>query len=74
MADPERFYVDPDPDPHQLEKWDLDPNPNPFTRVRNLFLQIFIYCFQSLQKLVNLIENVNGEQHTMKLTNTAKQQ
>ena len=50
MADPERFYVDPDPT-FQADA-DPDPDPNPFTRVRNVFLQIFKYCFQSLQKLL----------------------
>ena len=52
MADPERFYADPDPN-FQVDAdpaTDPDPNPNPFTRVRNFF-QIFIYCFQSLPKL-----------------------
>ena len=54
VADPERFDADPDltfqadadPDPT------LDPNTNPFPRVRNCFLQIFNYCFQSNPKLV----------------------
>ena len=48
MADPERFDADPDP----TFQADADPDPNPFTRVRNFFLQIFNYCFQSLPKLV----------------------
>ena len=52
MADPERFDADPDPDP--TFQADADPDPNPFTRVRNFFLQIFNYCFQSLPKLVML--------------------
>ena len=48
VADPERFDADPDP----TFQADADPDPNPFTRVRNFFLQIFNYCFQSLPKLV----------------------
>ena len=50
MADPERF--DADPDPAFQADTDPAPDPNPFTRVRNFFLQIFNYCFQSLPKLV----------------------
>ena len=54
MADPERFDADPEPDPTFQADADPDPHPdpNPFTRVRNFFLQIFNYCFQSLLKLV----------------------
>ena len=56
MADPERFYADPDPDPTFQADVDPDPapdlDPNPLTRVNKFFLQIFIYCFQSLPKLV----------------------
>ena len=48
MADPEGFDADPDP----TFQADADPDPNPFTRVRNAFLQIINYCFQSLPKLV----------------------
>ena len=50
MADPERFYVDPDPT-FQADA-DPDPDPNPFTWVNIYFLQIFNYCFQSLPKLI----------------------
>ena len=50
MADPERF--DADPDPTFQADAEPDPNPNPFTRVRNSFLQILIFCFLSLPKLV----------------------
>ena len=46
VADPERFDADRDP------TFQADADRNPFTRVRNFFLQIFIYCFQSLPKLV----------------------
>ena len=48
------FYADPDPtfqahtDPNPAPA----PVPNPFTRVRNFFLKIFNYCFQSLPKLI----------------------
>ena len=54
MADPEGFDVDPDPTFQADANPDPGPgpDPNPFTRVRNFFLQIFIYCFQSLPKLV----------------------
>ena len=58
VADPERFDADPDPtfpadaDPDPTFPADADPDPNPFTRVRNFFSQIFIYCFQSRSKLV----------------------
>ena len=51
MADPERFDADQDP----TFQADADPDLNPFTRVRNFFLQIFNYCFQSLPKLVIVI-------------------
>ena len=54
VADPERFDADPDP----TFKADADPDPNPFTRVKNVFLQIFNYCFQSLPKLVIVIFSV----------------
>ena len=50
MADPEHF--DADPDPTFQADADPAPDPNPYTRVRNIFLQIFNYCFQSLPKLV----------------------
>ena len=59
MADPERLDADPDPDP----TFQADPDPNPFTRVRNFFLQIINYCFQSLPQLVMcnfLSKNVGG--------------
>ena len=50
VADPERFDANPDP----TFQADADPDPasdpNPFTRVRNVFLQISNYCFQSLPK------------------------
>ena len=52
MADPERFDADPDPAFQADAEPDPNPNPNPFTRVRNSFLQIFIYCFLGLPKLV----------------------
>ena len=48
MADPEHFDANPDPDP----TFQADTDPDPFTRVRNVFLQIFNYCFQILPKLV----------------------
>ena len=53
MVDPERFDADPDPDPTFQADADPapDPDPNNFTRVRNFFLQIFNYCFQSLLNL-----------------------
>ena len=48
-ADPDpTFQADADPDLNPAP----DPDPYSFTRVRNLFLQIFNYCFQSLPKLV----------------------
>ena len=50
MADPEHFDANPDPDPDPTFQADTDPDP--FTRVRNVFLQIFNYCFQILPKLV----------------------
>ena len=55
VADPDpTFQADADPasDPY--------PDPNPFTRVRNFFLQIFIYCFQSLPKLVMCRTNISA--------------
>ena len=52
MADPERFDADPDPTLQADADVDPDPDPNPITRVRNFFLQIFIYFFQSLPKPV----------------------
>ena len=52
MADPERFDADPDPIFQADADQAPDADPNPFTRVKHFFLQIFIYCFQSLQKLV----------------------
>ena len=62
MADPERFDADPDPDPtFQADAdpdLDLAPDPNPFTRVKNCFLQIFNFRFQSLPKLVIVIFSV----------------
>ena len=54
VADPERFDADPDP----TFQADADPDPNPFTRVKNFFLQIFNYCFQSLPKLFILFFSV----------------
>ena len=50
MADPERFYADPDQDP--TFQADADPDPNPFTRGRNFFSSNLKHCFQSLPKLV----------------------
>ena len=64
MADPERFDADPDPDPTFQADADPDPAPDPdpdpipFTRVKNCFLQICNYCFQSLSKLVIVILSV----------------
>ena len=56
MADLECFDVNPDPtfqaDKNPDPAPDPDLNPNPFTRVRNCFLKILSYCFQSLPKLV----------------------
>ena len=48
MADPERFDADPDP------TFQADANPDPILLLGLdiFFLQISIYCFQSLQKLV----------------------
>ena len=63
VADPECF--DADLDPTFQADADLDPDPpdpNPFTRVRNLFLQIFNYCFQSLPKLVSVIFSVRMQE------------
>ena len=44
MADPERFYADPDPN-FQVDAdpaTDPDPNPNPFTRVRKFFSNLHL--------------------------------
>ena len=49
MADPERFDADPDPDP--TFQADVDPDPNSFIRVRNFFLQIFIYLLRIKKKI-----------------------
>ena len=49
VADPERFDADPDPDP--TFQADVDPDPNSFIRVRNFFLQIFIYLLRIKKKI-----------------------
>ena len=49
VVDPERFDADPDPDP--TFQADVDPDPNSFIRVRNFFLQIFIYLLRIKKKI-----------------------
>ena len=61
VADPECFDADLDPT-FQADADPDPPDPNPFTRVRNLFLQIFNYCFQSLPKFVSVIFSVRMQE------------